>query len=312
MHNPFAARALALGLCASALGAAAPAAASAHGDGHDRQPPAIPGALAGGPGTTASDTPGAIAGVDYDTAGADGTTDAAGTFTHRSHAPVVFSIGNVVLGTNRGDDVVTPFALGGDDACATTDPVARELIFLEALDADHDPSNGIAVSAATRARAARRDVVPSRTRLRDLDDARLQRLVTKITGATTLPDRTAVLNRFADQLDAETWKEQGLTTYRSDPAELSKIVTDYSKGIISPPALLERQQGLVRSQGLATDGASLIFSWPFGLMRTTTPQSGATPRPSTSSTARRTPCSSPSPWIGRSAGSRAPRPRLTP
>jgi hypothetical protein len=121
-----------------------------------------------------------------------------------------------------------------------------------------------------------------------------------------------VLNRFADRLDAETWKEQGLTTYRSDPAELSKIVTDYSKGIISPPALLERQQGLVRSQGLATDGASLIFSWPFGLMRTTTPQSGATPRPSTSSTARRTPCSSPSPWIGRSAGSRAPRPRLTP
>jgi len=59
---------------------------------------------------------------------------------------------------------------------------------------------------------------------RNLDDAQLQRLVTKITGATTLPDRTAVLNRVADQLDAEAWKE--------------------------------RAQGFIRSQGLATDGSS--------------------------------------------------------
>jgi hypothetical protein len=67
--------------------------------------------------------------------------------------------------------------------------------------------------------------VPSPIRLRNLDDAQLQRLVTKITGATTLPDRTAVLNRFADQLHAEAWQE--------------------------------RAQGFIRSQGLATDGDAL-------------------------------------------------------
>jgi hypothetical protein len=271
MNTP---RALALGLCA-ATALAAPTAASATGRAPVHHPwswhrPAHTGVLAGGPGATASDTPGVLAGIAYDTLGAHGTTDATGTFKDPFHAPVVFSIGHVTLGTNLDDDVVTPFALAADAGCTTTATVARELQFLEALDADKDPNNGIAIDKATRARAARHDVVPRPIRIGDLSDTELQRLVTEITGTATLPDRTAALNRFADQMDAETWQEQGLTTYRSNLAELVQIITDYSKGIISPPALLERQQGLIRSQGLTSDGSSLIFSWQFGLMRTTT------------------------------------------
>jgi hypothetical protein len=265
------ARTIALGLAAATLYATP---AAAHGDDHGHgqpwwwHPPARTGVLAGGPGATAGGTPGAIAGVGYATLGAAGVTDATGAFRTYGH-PVAFSIGHLMLGTSKDDTLVTPFALAGpDDDCTTTDAVVRDLQLLEALDADQDPANGIAISATTRARAARWDV--PLVSVAALDDARLRAIVTKLTGATTLPDRAAVRERFLDQVDAETWTEQGHTTYTSNPAEMVQILTSYNNGVFPPTDLIERQGSLVRSQGLASDGRSLTFSWQFGLMRTTT------------------------------------------
>lgn len=265
------ARTLALGLAGCALGAL-PATASAHP--HPSpwwwHPPARTGVLAGGPGTTAGGTPGAIAGVEYTTFGAAGVTDATGAFRTYG-APVAFSVGHLVLGTSKDDTLVTPFALAdrdrrGDD-CTTTDALVRTLQVLEALDADHDPSDGIAIAAATRARAARWDV--PLTDVARLDDARALALVTKLTGATALPDRLAVRDRFLNQVDAETWSETGHTTFTSNAAEMVQILTSYNNGVFPPADLIERQGSLIRSQGLASDGRSLTFSWQFGLMRTT-------------------------------------------
>lgn len=268
MPRSLIARTLALGLAASAIGAA-PASAHPHPSPWWWHPPARTGVLAGGPGTTAGGTPGAIAGVQYATLGAAGVTDATGAFRTYGHR-VAFSVGHLVLGTSRDDSLVTPFALAGpDDDCTTSAAVLRELQVLEALDADHDPGDGIAIDAATRARASRWDVpIADVSRL---DDARATALVRKITNnpSAVLPDRAAVQDRFLDQVDAETWTEQGHTTYTSNAAEMVQILTSYNNGVFPPTDLIERQGSLIRSQGLASDGASLTFSWQFGLMRTT-------------------------------------------
>ena len=266
--------AAALAACAAAL-AAAPAVAAAHGPRHHPQP-APPqlrgGTLAGGPGGA----PGAIAGVDYRTAGAAGVTDAAGSFRYRDRRrgwpwggadAVRFSIGDVELGTVDGAALVTPFQLAGDRRCTTSDGVAQELRLLEALDGDRDPSNGIAIPAATRARA---DRLGRPVRAAALNDAQLAALVRQLTGAALVPDRAAVLDRFWDQVDDERWEERSQQAFSGDLGELAYLSDLLDRGQPLPLEMVERQHGALRSQGVATDGTSWFFSWQFGLMRTRT------------------------------------------
>ncbi len=70
-----------------------------------------------------------------------GTTDVNGSFNYTPGEPLTFSIGGVVLGTlTDGAPIITPFDFG-----AAAENIAR---FLQTLDADGDPSNGIDLTAA--------------------------------------------------------------------------------------------------------------------------------------------------------------------
>lgn len=73
-----------------------------------------------------------------------GTTDASGTFVYSPGETLTFSLGGVEIGTLRdGATVITPFDFGA----VAAKNIAR---FLQTLDEDNDPSNGIdAVAAAT-------------------------------------------------------------------------------------------------------------------------------------------------------------------
>jgi hypothetical protein len=218
----------ALAACVCALGiATSSATANADVDG---------GVLAGGPG----DAPGALAGVEYRSPGASGVTDATGAFRYRDQGVVRFSVGAVEVGTAAGAPLVTPFALAHDTGCTTTEGVSRVVRFLEAIDANADPADGVRVDAATRARASRQRPV----RVQAHDDDALGRLVAALTGRTTLPDRDAALGRFWDQVDGQR----------------------YAPG---SSRLFAAADGLIRSQGVATDGASWFFSYQYGLTRTT-------------------------------------------
>ena len=89
----------------------------------------------------------AVEGLTYQSgSNPSGTTDANGTFMYMPGEILTFSIGGVVLGTlPDGAPVITPFDFGG-----AAENIAR---FLQTLDADGDPSNGIDITAAAAALA---------------------------------------------------------------------------------------------------------------------------------------------------------------
>lgn len=87
-----------------------------------------------------------VEGLSYTTSsGGSGTTDANGTYTYKSGDTITFKVGGVNLGTVDGAPKCTPF----DFAAAATN-IAR---FLQSLDADDDPTNGIDIVAANTALA---------------------------------------------------------------------------------------------------------------------------------------------------------------
>ena len=89
----------------------------------------------------------AVAGLTYQSgSNSPGTTDENGTFMYTPGETLTFSVGGVVIGTlPDGALVVTPLDFG-----AAAENIAR---FLQTLDEDGDPSNGIDITAAAAALA---------------------------------------------------------------------------------------------------------------------------------------------------------------
>lgn len=113
-------------------------------------PPAAPAPGATQPGTFL-DAP--VQGIDYESGGLAGTTNARGRFEYASGAPVTFRIGNVGLGSGLGRPLMTTMNLAelGSD---TLTQVRNKHRFLQMLDADGNPDNGILISENVRAVAA--------------------------------------------------------------------------------------------------------------------------------------------------------------
>lgn len=99
---------------------------------------------------TGSFLDGPVCGIQYTTPRWNGITEQEGLFNYQEGEPVTFSIGNVVLGTARANRFVTPVDLvpGAADA---TDPVVINICrFLQSLDHDANPKNGITISRELR------------------------------------------------------------------------------------------------------------------------------------------------------------------
>lgn len=97
----------------------------------------------------------AVQGVDYmaTPSGTSGQTSAGGNFTCVSGDTIAFKVGGIALGSAACAATITPLEL----AAATDlrdDKVSNRLLFLQTLDSDDDPDNGIAISAAMRSQLA--------------------------------------------------------------------------------------------------------------------------------------------------------------
>lgn len=107
---------------------------------------------------------GGVKGVHYATSTRSGETDAMGTFKFLPGETVAFSVGPITLGSAPGAPEITPFTLAGVTPPTTELELRHELdrmtrgatpftraanieMLLMALDSDHDPANGIDVSA---------------------------------------------------------------------------------------------------------------------------------------------------------------------
>ncbi len=96
----------------------------------------------------------AVAGVDYKSASKSGTTDKEGKFKYFSGKDVAFSLGGVEiakfqvpaeteLGKAGADKILSPADIFVEDGEQITDAVENFARFVQTLDADGDPSNGI-------------------------------------------------------------------------------------------------------------------------------------------------------------------------
>lgn len=94
-----------------------------------------------------------VTNLDYRTATQTGTTDGAGRFSYREGETVTFSIGGVILGTAKGQPIITPVNLitNGSSSTPAVQNIAR---FLLALDGDDNPRNGINLSSDLKTAAA--------------------------------------------------------------------------------------------------------------------------------------------------------------
>jgi len=100
-----------------------------------------------------------IQGVTYTSGSQSGTTDANGAFEYEENSSVTFSIGGVTLGVInssniQSDNIVYPsdilgIARGNIEQNLENPTLVRILRFLQSLDSDNDPSNGITIDSAT-------------------------------------------------------------------------------------------------------------------------------------------------------------------
>ena len=90
-----------------------------------------------------------VMGLSYSSPSHSGLTNSAGEFTYTEGETVSFSLGGIALGSSIASEVVTPLDLLGaesiDDAISSGlfDQLINMLVFLQSLDRDHNPDNGI-------------------------------------------------------------------------------------------------------------------------------------------------------------------------
>jgi hypothetical protein len=181
----------------SACGGGGGGSASSTGTGTSPTPPATPTVFVG------EFLDSAVANIKYKTATQSGTTSALGKFNYLAGETVTFSVGSVTLPTTLAAATITPMNLAN-----TTDmgnnTVLNLLVFLQSLDEDGTPGNGIKIpDAANAAATAVIDFTVSPTVFRD--NSVFTTLVKSSSGsATKTPVTTAVaLAHFVDTLDAK-------------------------------------------------------------------------------------------------------------
>jgi hypothetical protein len=106
--------------------------------------------------TTAEDLTGVfvdspVSGLDFSTPTVSGTTNAQGQFRYRAGEMVSFHLGAIPFGSAQGRSRMTPMHLVPGATTPGNTEVLNRLRFLQSLDEDDDPSNGINLSAAIRA-----------------------------------------------------------------------------------------------------------------------------------------------------------------
>jgi hypothetical protein len=118
----------------------------------------IYGCGGGGSGSTASsdsvhgvflDSP--VAGVSYETETHSGTTNADGTFFYMQGEMIRFSLGGVFMGQASASPFMTPIDIVPGASNSSHPTVTNMIRFMQTLDIDRNPDNGILITEQARA-----------------------------------------------------------------------------------------------------------------------------------------------------------------
>ncbi len=91
-----------------------------------------------------------VQGLEYVTRTVSGITDKSGRFSYSNGETITFKIGGVVLGSAIAKPVMSPLDLVPGATSVTNDQVTNICRFLQTMDDDDNPENGILISEAVR------------------------------------------------------------------------------------------------------------------------------------------------------------------
>ncbi len=148
-----------------------------------------------------------VEGIGYLSSTGEGLTGSQGEFLYQNGDTVTFSIGRIDLGETVGGGIVTPADLqtapGTPLTSARIINVAR---FLQTLDADDDPSNGIQITDLMRNQALSHTLNFDQSADQFVDDGAVQIAVSDITavrpiGPRSLAPLESSVSHYQDSLD---------------------------------------------------------------------------------------------------------------
>ena len=199
---------------------------------------------------------GAVAGITFQSSsGLAGTTNSSGEFDYRGGDTVSFSLGGIDLGSVTGAAVLTPVEVM--EATGTADPkVVNFARFLQSIDEDGDPSNGINVTAGTSSTFQNDQIDFDQPVAAFAEKART--LVSKAYSGRELISESDALNHLHSTLE-----DEGKADKVSPPDQFVGIVDNYTPEVDQWPLLLDAGIGpsnlFVDSNGqvyLAQEGPS--------------------------------------------------------
>ena len=91
----------------------------------------------------------AVEGLRYKTKSQVGLTDSKGTFRYQTNERVSFYVGDILIGSAKAADILTPINLVEGATSESDSQVTNILRFLQSVDEDRNLGNGISISAAT-------------------------------------------------------------------------------------------------------------------------------------------------------------------
>jgi hypothetical protein len=133
-----------------------------------------------------------VAGISYETGGEIRITDEDGRFNYVPGVEVAFLIGGIQLGTAEGNNVITPIDLVAEANDADHPTVINILRFIQTLDDDGNPDNGITITAVVRDMAGGRSVNFAQSVADFESDSNVISALDELTAASAAGARTLV------------------------------------------------------------------------------------------------------------------------
>lgn len=136
----------------------------------------------------------AVEGLGYDTPTQSGTTDSTGQFKYVAGETVVFTLYGQPLSSSVGFSTLTPGDTGVEET--DLDVIVNQLRFLQTIDTDNDPSNGIRLPAITGAFS-----IDFAQRIEDFEaDTAVQAFLTAHAAGRALVGVQAAVDHFSQSL----------------------------------------------------------------------------------------------------------------
>ncbi|WP_017446902.1 hypothetical protein [Gayadomonas joobiniege] len=140
-----------------------------------------------------------VEGIHYISGDISGVTDSEGKFEYNSGHTVSFYVGDILLGQANGDSIVTPVDLVAEADNSSHPTVINIARFLQTLDDDGNPNNGIRVLPQVSEQATEIGIDFNVSTEDFANNTNIQQLITKLTKLTNAGQRVLVSALAAQQ-----------------------------------------------------------------------------------------------------------------